>query len=641
MKYLQQSAIILLGLIHFQVFAQTVVVSENPNPIPESSAILEVQSTTKGFLPPRLTFSQRTSIVNPAMGLVVYDTDMQKLYVYAGDFWAPVVSGDHWLLSEENNLIYNNGNVGIGTGFDIPAALLHVNGTGTGEGNVLFTGQWNSTPGPAPALGGGTRQLWYPDKAAFRAGSVTGTQWNTENIGNYSSASGYNSIASGWYSNAWGSVTTASGSQSTAWGFNTVASGTSSTTFGENTTAPSFAETVFGYNNTSYIPSSSTAWVAGDRLFVIGNGSGGSSDALVMLKNGNTGLGVSDPAYRLHASGSLYATTSHWAIRGVKTGTGTFPGVWGETESSSANANGIRGFANNTTSGSGSAGVYGKNFSTTNSTYGVLGEAVSTSGRGIYGYASAATGSTYGVYGRSESPDGFGVYGVANAVPSEGTGGKFQGGLTGVEAFSALGSVITETHGVYSVANGGSGIGSTAYGGSFHAEGSTNTWLFGMQASHQDNGGTTNYAGYFYGDVGVTGALNSPSDLKLKRDLHDLNGSLDKIMQLQGRVYEYKREEYKFMNLSSGPQFGFVAQELEEVFPELIMESHLPGSGKHEEARGMKYESVDFKGINYIGLIPVLTEAIKELNAIVEEQRRDSELQEKRIAELERMLSEK
>ena len=72
MKYMKRFSILLLGLFHLHVFAQSVVVSENPNPIPESSAILEVQSTTMGFLPPRLTFSQRTSIVNPATGLVVY-----------------------------------------------------------------------------------------------------------------------------------------------------------------------------------------------------------------------------------------------------------------------------------------------------------------------------------------------------------------------------------------------------------------------------------------------------------------------------------------------------------------------------------------------------------------------------------------
>lgn len=78
-----------------------------------------------------------------------------------------------------------------------PAALLQTYGLGTGEGNVLFTGQWKGSPGPAPLLGPGSHMMWYPDKAAFRAGRITGTQWNTENIGNNSSATGFNSIASG------------------------------------------------------------------------------------------------------------------------------------------------------------------------------------------------------------------------------------------------------------------------------------------------------------------------------------------------------------------------------------------------------------------------------------------------------------
>jgi len=342
-----------------------------------------------------------------------------------------------------------------------PAALLQTYGLGTGDGNVLFMGEWKGTPGPVPALNAGTRMMWYPDKAAFRAGRVTGTQWNTENIGNYSSASGFNSIASGWYSNAWGSVTTASGAQSTAWGFNNIASGTSSTAWGENTKAPSFAETVFGYNNTAYTPASSTEWIATDRLFVIGNGSAGSNDALVMLKNGNTGLGLSDPSYRLHVSGSVYASTSNWAIRGVKTGTtGTFPGVWGETESASANASGIRGFVLSTSSGSGSAGVFGKNFGTTNVNYGVYGEAVSASGRGVYGVSTVTTGDAYGVYGQSASATG--VYGVSTV--SDGNVGRGVFGTcptTGVRGDGQLFGV----YGAATAASGASGLYADAPGG--------------------------------------------------------------------------------------------------------------------------------------------------------------------------------
>ena len=72
-------------------------------------------------------------------------------------------------------------------------------------------------------------------------------------------------------------------------GLNTRASGTTSTAMGDNTTAQSFVETAIGTYNTNYTPNSATAWDLTDRLFVIGNGTSSvKSDALVMLKNGNT-----------------------------------------------------------------------------------------------------------------------------------------------------------------------------------------------------------------------------------------------------------------------------------------------------------------------------------------------------------------
>jgi hypothetical protein len=47
-----------------------------------SSSILDVASTTKGFLPPRMTTAQKLAIVTPAAGLMVYDTDLNKLCLY-------------------------------------------------------------------------------------------------------------------------------------------------------------------------------------------------------------------------------------------------------------------------------------------------------------------------------------------------------------------------------------------------------------------------------------------------------------------------------------------------------------------------------------------------------------------------------
>jgi hypothetical protein len=100
-----------------------------------------------------------------------------------------------------------------------PTALLETLGLGTGEGNVMFTGQYKSSlPGTVPVSGSGTRLMWHPDKAVFRVGRVTGAQWNDENVGDYSAALGFNAVASNLFTMAWGSNTTAVGVNSTAFG---------------------------------------------------------------------------------------------------------------------------------------------------------------------------------------------------------------------------------------------------------------------------------------------------------------------------------------------------------------------------------------------------------------------------------------
>jgi hypothetical protein len=55
-----------------------------------ASAILQLNSTTKGFLPPRMTNAQMVAITSPATGLVVYDTTNNKLNVYDGTNWVAV-----------------------------------------------------------------------------------------------------------------------------------------------------------------------------------------------------------------------------------------------------------------------------------------------------------------------------------------------------------------------------------------------------------------------------------------------------------------------------------------------------------------------------------------------------------------------
>lgn len=159
--------------------------------------------------------------------------------------------------------------------------------------------------------GAGARMFYNPRKAAFRAGSVNGTQWDDSNVGNYSTAFGANTTANGVLSFATGGSSTASGQYGVAMGSSTTASGWAAAAFNEATTAESAFETVFGTYNTDYTPNSTTTFNSTDRLFVIGNGtgSGSRSDAVVVLKNGNTGMGTSAPAQVLDVNGKIQMRT--------------------------------------------------------------------------------------------------------------------------------------------------------------------------------------------------------------------------------------------------------------------------------------------------------------------------------------------
>jgi hypothetical protein len=106
--------------------------------------------------------------------------------------------------------------------------------------------------GALPAASAGTRLMWYPRKAAFRAGYVPGSQWDHASIGDYSVAMGYGTTASGYSSAAIGYAATASGDfSSAAMGYMTTASGTSSVAMGSYTTASASYSIAMGYITTA------------------------------------------------------------------------------------------------------------------------------------------------------------------------------------------------------------------------------------------------------------------------------------------------------------------------------------------------------------------------------------------------------
>lgn len=150
----------------------------------------------------------------------------------------------------------------------------------------------------------------------------------------------------------------------------------------------------------------------------------------------------------------------------------------------------------------------------------------------------------------------------------------------------------------------------------------------GFSAGSPGNPAGPTYAGYFNGDVYISG-FYGPSDRKLKTDINNLQGGLDLVMKLRPVTYRYKQNEFPAMTLPGGKQYGLIAQEVEEILPDLVMNNVNPAridSEGHETA-----PSVDFKSMNYQELIPILVQAIQE-------QQTQIELQQARIEALEKEI---
>ena len=90
------------------------------------------------------------------------------------------------------------------------------------------------------------------------------------------------------------------------------------------------------------------------------------------------------------------------------------------------------------------------------------------------------------------------------------------------------------------------------------------------------------------GTAKLDGNLVQTSDLRLKTNIATLENSLESVLKLRGVTFNWKKAE------DGKKQYGFIAQEVEEVFPDLV------GT-----------DSNGYKTLNYSGVIPVLTEAIK------------------------------
>src|SRR5262245_48442431 len=75
-------ALTLSLLLSINSFSQNIGISSNPAASPDPSSMLDIQSTSKGLLVPRMTQLQRLAISNPANGLLIYQLDADSGFYY-------------------------------------------------------------------------------------------------------------------------------------------------------------------------------------------------------------------------------------------------------------------------------------------------------------------------------------------------------------------------------------------------------------------------------------------------------------------------------------------------------------------------------------------------------------------------------
>jgi Chaperone of endosialidase/Head domain of trimeric autotransporter adhesin len=593
-------------------------------------------------------------------------------------------------------------NVGIGT--LNPVAKFHVL-----DSNVLFGGPFTlpSIAGNVPVSGAGIRMMWYPDKAAFRVGRVSGTQWNKDSIGVSSFAGGLNTKAKGFtsfamgdgcnatgnysvamgnftdasalgsislgvganadgnystalggftnakndYAIATGAFTNALGNASTAMGNSTIASGANSTSLGSNTVASSLNSFVLGRYNDSIIGSSKISWVDTDPLLVVGNGTNNATrnNALLLLKNGNLGLGTNTPKARLHVDDSSVVFTGPLLLPSIG-GNPPIDGTGSRMMWYADKAAFRVGGTNETAWNKANTGRYS------------FASGYSTSAVGTYstamGFESDASGLVSTALGNATQAGGYfstsmGYGTIANANSST-VLGRFNDSIIGSSK-----TTWVDTDPVFMIGNGSSnnarsnaitilknaktGINTDAPKAMLHVvkaglsggpyssgaaviiENDSTSFIQLSNPTESFNGiysGTTatsirsgivffpdssisfRVAGniqrmrlYQQGNLQILGVFIQNSDMRLKKNISMLSTSLPLLKKLNGYTYHWKSE-----NCDPKLQTGLLAQEVEKVLPNLV------------------YTTDDgIKAVNYIGLVPHLLQAIKEQQAQIDD----------------------
>jgi hypothetical protein len=294
---------------------------------PDASAALDVSSTDKGFLMPRMTTAQRTAIVNPVNSLTVFDTDTKTFWSYIEGFWIQATPGvGKFIDGASPDIAYYPERVGIGLNTFSTAHKLYVRGIKSTDGT--------NTAARIDAIyeGSGTSTATYGMGAVARNNSTSTIAYaiGTQGIIQNPNSGGTITTAVGSYPQIYNSGTINYGSGMIVENYNN--SGTMTTGRGMDVGLINAAGASIGTGSLASMYATNNGAISGDSygLFIGGAGAGsvaGNSYALYLstpfsnvagnafalysdnLNNsymeGNLGVGTSDPQQKVHISGVM------------------------------------------------------------------------------------------------------------------------------------------------------------------------------------------------------------------------------------------------------------------------------------------------------------------------------------------------
>ncbi|MCC7332959.1 MAG: tail fiber domain-containing protein, partial [Flavobacteriales bacterium] len=195
---------------------------------------------------------------------------------------------------------------------------------------------------------------------------------------------------------------------------------------------------------------------------------------------------------------------------------------------------------------------------------------------------------------------------VFRGVYGEASGNQTIGEIINIGGNFVARNATWRNIGVRGIAQSGTNISSITFGGIFAASNSIDN--FGVWASAPVTGASR--AGFFNGDVEIINGM-LVSDKKFKTDINNIKGATDVLRKLKPSTFKMDIVGFPQFNFQDRKQYGFIAQEVESVLPDLVHDSYMPA--ELDSLGNEVYPAVSYKSLNYNAIIPITVQAVNEI----------------------------